>query len=129
MIDESLNTGNNECSSDCNYPGSFCTIVNGKPKCACDFVNCISDHKKVCGEDGETYASYCDLMKISCIKQTNIPVAYEGQCSMGNILRFLNSCVEYSLIIITVRVHVPLVVHEYCLRSVFVFFLIDSLLL
>ena len=42
---------------------------------------------EVCGEDGETYASYCDLMKISCIKQTNIQVAYEGQCSMGNFLQ------------------------------------------
>ena len=87
-INLDLSTGiENQCPSDiCNYPGSFCTIVNGQPKCACDFVNCFGDNIKVCGDDGETYASYCDMMKISCLKQLNIQIAYMGQCSMGTVV-------------------------------------------
>ncbi len=49
-------------------------------------MNCFSDNIKVCGDDGETYASYCDLMKISCLKQLNIQIAYIGQCSMGMVV-------------------------------------------
>jgi hypothetical protein len=74
----------NMCSNiKCDYPGSYCSIEDDLPKCVCDTINCISDGIKVCGEDGQTYASYCDLIKFSCTKQTSIAVAYVGQCSQG----------------------------------------------
>ncbi len=71
----------------CDYPGSYCSIdSSGKPKCVCETINCQSDNVKVCAEDGQTYASYCDLMKFSCAKQTQINVRYIGQCSQGKNL-------------------------------------------
>lgn len=75
------------CSTiDCDYPGAYCSVDDGKPKCICDTISCISDHEKVCGEDGQTYASRCDLMKFSCTKQIRIGVAHIGQCSPGKIV-------------------------------------------
>jgi hypothetical protein len=75
----------NLCSSiNCNYPGSYCSIDDeGLPRCVCDSIECVSDNEKVCGEDGQTYASKCDLIMFSCLKQTNIEMAHEGQCSQG----------------------------------------------
>ncbi len=82
---ENHNELENICSTIiCDYPGSYCSISNGKPICVCDTINCKSDNIKVCGEDGQTYASYCDLIKFSCAKQTHININYQGQCSQGN---------------------------------------------
>lgn len=67
----------------CDYPGSYCTLENGTPRCICETINCKSNKIKVCAEDGQTYASYCDLMKSSCAKQIPIKVKYSGQCSQG----------------------------------------------
>ena len=67
----------------CNYPGSYCSVENGVPKCVCSSINCESDNVKICGSDGQTYSSYCDLIKFSCHKQTQISIAYTGQCSQG----------------------------------------------
>ena len=58
-------------------------MQNNKPKCICDTITCVSDNVKVCAEDGQTYASYCDLVKFSCAKQTHIAINYAGQCSQG----------------------------------------------
>jgi hypothetical protein len=52
----------------------------------CDKLNCVNDKVKVCGDDGQTYASKCDLLKFSCAKQSNIKIAYIGQCSQGFFL-------------------------------------------
>ena len=68
----------------CDFPGAYCALDDENiPKCMCDQVDCESDRVQVCGYDGQTYASKCDLMKFSCAKQTNIEIAYEGQCSQG----------------------------------------------
>lgn len=72
----------------CDYPGSYCTLGNGTPRCICETINCKSNKIKVCAEDGQTYASYCDLMKSSCAKQMPIKVKYSGQCSQG-ILKYI----------------------------------------
>lgn len=77
----------NLCSSiSCNYPGSYCSIEDGTAKCVCDSIECTSDNEKVCGEDGQTYASRCDLMRLSCLKQTTIEIAHIGQCSQGKLI-------------------------------------------
>ncbi|CAF0717274.1 unnamed protein product [Brachionus calyciflorus] len=70
----------------CNYPGSYCSIENGIPRCICDSINCESDSKQVCGQDGQTYSSKCDLIKFSCAKQIEIEVAYFGQCNQGILI-------------------------------------------
>jgi hypothetical protein len=71
-------------SINCEFPGSYCSLEDDDtPKCMCDKLDCINDKVKVCGEDGQTYASKCDLLKLSCAKQTNIKIAYIGQCSQG----------------------------------------------
>lgn len=72
----------------CNYPGAYCSVDEGIAKCICDTINCISDGRVVCGEDGQTYASECDLIKFSCAKQTEIPIAYFGKCTQGNLTYF-----------------------------------------
>lgn len=49
-------------------------------------VNCVSRHcsnatgKSVCGVDGVTYPTTCDLRKTACTKGKSIPVAYKGGC-------------------------------------------------
>lgn len=74
----------NLCSSlNCNHPGAYCSIEEGQARCICDTISCENDNKVVCGEDGQTYASECDLIKFSCSKQMEIRVAYEGQCRQG----------------------------------------------
>lgn len=60
----------------------------------------ISDcvHKAVeyvCGGDGENYSNICELKKKSCLKQTNISVAYLGLCIEGN--QYLKSKVKLCL--------------------------------
>ncbi|KAK0166738.1 hypothetical protein PV327_004227 [Microctonus hyperodae] len=37
---------------------------------------------KVCGSDGETYASECALKNASCIMQIEINIAFEGDCKL-----------------------------------------------
>ena len=70
----------------CNFPGSYCSLEDDDtPKCMCDKLDCVNDKVKVCGEDGQTYTSKCDLLKFSCVKQTEIKIAYTGQCSQGFI--------------------------------------------
>ena len=77
----------NLCSMlNCNYPGSYCSIEDGLPRCVCDSIDCISDSQTVCGEDGQTYASRCDLIKFSCLKQTTIEISHIGQCRQGNYI-------------------------------------------
>lgn len=72
------------CSNvNCNYPGSYCSVENGIAKCVCDSINCVNDEIEVCGQDGQTYASKCDLIKLSCSRQIQTEVAYNGKCSQG----------------------------------------------
>lgn len=80
----------------CNYPGSYCSVENGIPTCVCNSINCESDEIEVCGQDGQTYASKCDLMRLSCNRQIPIEIAYYGKCTQGikilkNIFYVLNS--------------------------------------
>ena len=82
-MNEKVNNQSKNICSTCNFPGSFCVMDNDQPKCICDFINCESDNIKVCGDDGQTYASICDLMKFSCSEKINTRIAHIGQCSMG----------------------------------------------
>ena len=84
-VEEQQERIENLCSKlNCNYPGSYCSVENGAPKCVCDAIVCESDGQKICGQDGQTYASKCDLLKFSCAKQIEIEIAHVGHCSQGN---------------------------------------------
>jgi hypothetical protein len=85
-IHENRNQISNLCSTlNCDYQGSYCSVEKGVARCICDTINCINDNKRVCGEDGQTYSSECDLLKLSCAKQTHIGIVNYGNCVQGNL--------------------------------------------
>ena len=74
----------------CHFPGAYCAIEEGgEARCVCDTITCDEEQGSssrsgvVCADDGQTYASECDLMKFACVKQLEIRVAYHGQCTQG----------------------------------------------
>lgn len=64
----------------CHY-GAKCQINNGLAECICD-RSCPSDETPitVCGTDGQTYGSQCQLQLFSCRLQKHIDVAYKSRC-------------------------------------------------
>ncbi|VDO98563.1 unnamed protein product [Soboliphyme baturini] len=62
--------------------GSVCETLGGRPQCVCR-VNCSSSDRtlrQVCGSDGATYGSVCELLKSSCRDEKDIKVASYGPC-------------------------------------------------
>ncbi|XP_063395298.1 agrin-like isoform X4 [Cydia fagiglandana] len=55
----------------------------GRPECRCNH-NCTEtrDTSVVCGTDGQTYLSQCELDSTACREQTNLRVAYKGDCAL-----------------------------------------------
>lgn len=57
---------------------------------------------KVCGSDGSTYASECELKKASCISQKLVTVNFEGDCCKYIIIKKKNkkyqnlNCLKYN---------------------------------
>ncbi|XP_061708931.1 agrin-like isoform X5 [Cydia pomonella] len=56
---------------------------SGRPECRCNH-NCTEtqDTSLVCGTDGQTYLSQCELDSTACREQTNLRVAYKGNCAL-----------------------------------------------
>ncbi|XP_044018032.1 agrin-like isoform X3 [Aphidius gifuensis] len=74
----------------CEHYGKCESDSSGEAKCVCP-TNCEDSGKdsnfvvnKICGSDGTTYASECDLKKTSCMSQKLITVNFEGDCSLCN---------------------------------------------
>lgn len=68
---------------------------NSMPHCVSCFKQCssqnsqnLSTKKLVCGADGNTYRSLCEIKQKACMNGRAIPVAYRGPCS-GKILLYL----------------------------------------
>ncbi|XP_069774455.1 agrin isoform X3 [Narcine bancroftii] len=57
--------------------GAICEAETGK--CVCS-TECVSSQQLVCGTDGNTYENECELHVQSCIKQTDLQVAGQGEC-------------------------------------------------
>jgi agrin len=57
-----------------------------------DVVIVESENNKVCGTDGQTYASECYMKIAACKKQQFIVVANKGDCGKKNVLYCLFGC-------------------------------------
>lgn len=59
--------------------GATCTVKNGKAVCECQRV-CSGGYDPVCGSDGVTYGSVCELESMACTLGREIRVARRGPC-------------------------------------------------
>ena len=64
-----------------------CQVTDGRAECVC-VGSCPTDRKTVmvCGTDGQTYGSACQLRLFSCRLQKEISMAYEGICRSRSTL-------------------------------------------
>uniref|UniRef100_T1JZW6 Agrin n=1 Tax=Tetranychus urticae TaxID=32264 RepID=T1JZW6_TETUR len=78
---------------------SVCEIdlETSKAHCVCPKV-CIRDDRPVCGSNGKTYESECELQMASCHLQINLTVAHHGSCAPNlckNVdCKFDSECLE-----------------------------------
>ncbi|GFW86530.1 hypothetical protein TNCV_4333141 [Trichonephila clavipes] len=74
------------------FHGAKCKEKHGEVQCVCDFkctsedrdTKTMEDHT-VCGTDGNSYGSECQLRLFSCRYQKPIEVAGEGSCFKLNV--------------------------------------------
>uniref|UniRef100_A0A8B9E4M8 Agrin n=1 Tax=Anser cygnoides TaxID=8845 RepID=A0A8B9E4M8_ANSCY len=72
--------------------GAICEAETGR--CVCP-TECVPSSQPVCGTDGNTYGSECELHVRACTQQKNILVAAQGDCkSCGStVCSFGSTCV------------------------------------
>uniref|UniRef100_A0A8C3LAK7 Agrin n=1 Tax=Chrysolophus pictus TaxID=9089 RepID=A0A8C3LAK7_CHRPC len=72
--------------------GAICEAETGR--CVCP-TECVPSSQPVCGTDGNTYSSECELHVRACTQQKNILVAAQGDCkSCGStVCSFGSTCV------------------------------------
>lgn len=81
--DDGLESESRHCSDlTCRF-GAICQDLQGQAVCMCpmDCPQASSAEQTVCGSDGVSYGSECDLRLAACRKQVNVVMAYEGPCS------------------------------------------------
>ncbi|XP_011248478.1 agrin isoform X2 [Mus musculus] len=71
--------------------GATCTVKNGKAVCECQRV-CSGGYDPVCGSDGVTYGSVCELESMACTLGREIRVARRGPCDRCGQCRFGSLC-------------------------------------
>ncbi|KAF4078101.1 hypothetical protein AMELA_G00195500 [Ameiurus melas] len=59
--------------------GSSCVVKNGKAVCEC-LDTCLQASDPVCGSDGQTYTSQCQMNAIGCSLQKHIQIKHKGPC-------------------------------------------------
>ncbi|XP_058160685.1 LOW QUALITY PROTEIN: agrin [Dasypus novemcinctus] len=72
-------------------PGATCAVRNGEAACACRLV-CSGTYDPVCGSDGITYGSACELEATACALGRAIHVARRGPCERCGQCRFGALC-------------------------------------
>ena len=82
-----------DCSTvPCDFGGT-CKTVEGLAKCECDFA-CADDKNAVCGSDGKTYSTNCELQKEQCAEQRTINLIKNEPCGESMLCSvFLLCCV------------------------------------
>uniref|UniRef100_A0A670Z176 Agrin n=1 Tax=Pseudonaja textilis TaxID=8673 RepID=A0A670Z176_PSETE len=72
--------------------GAICEAETGR--CVCP-TECVASSQLVCGTDGNTYGSECELHVQSCIQQVSIEVAAQGSCTCGaTVCSFGAKCMD-----------------------------------
>ncbi|XP_027144522.1 agrin isoform X7 [Larimichthys crocea] len=70
-----------EACANCSF-GAICDSQSGLCVCASE---CVESHQPVCGSDGTTYNSECELHVRACIQQMDLRVVNQGECkTCGN---------------------------------------------
>lgn len=70
-----------EACANCSF-GAICDAQSGQCVCASE---CVESHQPVCGSDGTTYNSECELHVRACIQQMDLRVVSQGECkTCGN---------------------------------------------
>ncbi|NXC09441.1 AGRIN protein, partial [Orthonyx spaldingii] len=72
--------------------GAICEAESGR--CVCP-TECVPSAQPVCGSDGNTYGSECELHVRACTQQKNIHVAAQGDCKScgSSVCSFGSRCV------------------------------------
>ncbi|XP_077941552.1 agrin isoform X4 [Gasterosteus aculeatus] len=65
-----------EACANCSF-GAICDAQSGQCVCASE---CVDSHQPVCGSDGSTYDSECELHVRSCKQQMELRVVSQGEC-------------------------------------------------
>ncbi|XP_077588780.1 agrin isoform X4 [Stigmatopora nigra] len=72
-----------ESCGNCSF-GAICDAQSGQCVCA---TECVESLQPVCGSDGSTYNSECELHVRACKKQVDLRVVSQGECkTCGNIV-------------------------------------------
>ncbi|KAM6929895.1 agrin isoform 2-T2 [Lycodopsis pacificus] len=70
-----------EACANCSF-GAICDAQSGQCVCASE---CVDSHQPVCGSDGDTYNSECELHVRACTQQMDLRVVSQGECkTCGN---------------------------------------------
>ncbi|XP_031724780.1 agrin isoform X9 [Anarrhichthys ocellatus] len=70
-----------EACANCSF-GAICDAQSGQCVCASE---CVDSHQAVCGSDGDTYNSECELHVRACTQQMDLRVVSQGECkTCGN---------------------------------------------
>ncbi|KAK5863185.1 hypothetical protein PBY51_000234 [Eleginops maclovinus] len=65
-----------ESCANCSF-GAICDAQSGQCVCASE---CVESHQPVCGSDGSTYNSECELHVRACKRQMDLRVVSQGEC-------------------------------------------------
>ncbi|GAA6223503.1 agrin-like [Lates japonicus] len=65
-----------ETCTNCSF-GAICDAQSGQCVCASE---CVESHQPVCGSDGTTYNSECELHVRACKEQMDLRVVSQGEC-------------------------------------------------
>uniref|UniRef100_A0A3Q3XBV2 Agrin n=1 Tax=Mola mola TaxID=94237 RepID=A0A3Q3XBV2_MOLML len=81
-----------EACSNCSF-GAICDAQSGR--CVCT-MECVESHQPVCGSDGTTYNSECELHVRACTEQMDLRVVSQGECKTcgGTVCAWGARCIQ-----------------------------------